>query len=176
MLRECRRRQLPVVVINGRVSDHSFRRLRRINRWLGPLFEPVDHFAVQSELDSERLRALGVTADRITVTGNLKFETQPQKANPELEEAIRKLASQRPVLVAGSTMSGEEEQILQAFSRAEGGQRLLLVLAPRHPERWNEVADLVQKAGFSVVRRSALEPVHDAVDVLFKHQGNGIDR
>ena len=147
LLSRVQARGLPIAVVNGRVSDRSFRRMTRLEPLLGPIFGPVDRFGMQSEADRKRLLDLGVPAERVVVSGNLKFETPTQKAKPELAEAIRNLAAGRPILVVGSTMSGEEEEILAAFRQIGGGKRALLVLAPRHPERWNEVAALVQARG-----------------------------
>ncbi|HEX7184986.1 MAG TPA: 3-deoxy-D-manno-octulosonic acid transferase [Thermoanaerobaculia bacterium] len=161
LLREARRRELPVVVVNGRVGDRSFGRMRRLRPLLGPLFAGVDRFGVQSEDDRARLIELGVPAERITVTGNLKYETPEPPRRPELEEALRGLAGGRPILLAGSTMPGEEEQVLDAFQTAGGADRALLVLAPRHPERWDEVDALLRARGAGHVRRSGL-PAGDA--------------
>jgi 3-deoxy-D-manno-octulosonic-acid transferase len=156
VLREARRRGLPVAVVNGRVGDRSFRRMRRIKPLLGALFSAVDRFGVQSAADRERLAALGLPAERITVTGNLKYETPEPARKPELEAALAGLAGDRALLLAGSTMPGEEEQVLAAWERAGGPARALLVLAPRHPERWGEVDALLRARGLDVARRSAL--------------------
>lgn len=153
-LRRAKRRRMPVVVINGRVGDRSFRRMSRLRPLLGPLLRPVDHFAVQSDRDRERLEALGVHPARITVTGNLKFDTPEPTRLPRLEEAVATLAAGRPVLLAGSTMEGEEAAVLEAFRGAGGGEAALLLLAPRHPERFDEVAELVEDSGLSLARRS----------------------
>jgi 3-deoxy-D-manno-octulosonic-acid transferase len=156
LLRDARRRGLPVVVVNGRVGDRSFGRMRRLRPLLGPLFSAVGRFGVQSAADRDRLIALGLPAERITVTGNLKYETPEPPRKPELEESLRGLAGGRPILLAGSTMPGEEEQVLAAWERAGGAGRALLVLAPRHPERWNEVDALLRTRGLDAARRSAL--------------------
>ncbi|HYX24382.1 MAG TPA: glycosyltransferase N-terminal domain-containing protein, partial [Thermoanaerobaculia bacterium] len=156
LLREARRRGLPVAVVNGRVGDRSFRRMRRLRPLLGPLFAAVDRFGVQTAGDRDRLVRLGIEPGRILVTGNLKYESPEPPADPELEAALRALAGGRPVLVAGSTMAGEEGPVLDAFAAAGGGERALLILAPRHPERWNEVDALLQARGAGHVRRSAL--------------------
>jgi 3-deoxy-D-manno-octulosonic-acid transferase len=171
LLREARRRRLPVAVANGRVSDRSFRRMRRLKPLLGPLLAGVDRFGVQTAEDRAKLLALGVPAERIAVTGNLKYEAPAPARSPALEDAIRRLAAGRPVLLAGSTMAGEEEAVLDAFSRlASEGRRALLVLAPRHPERWDAVERLVaERAGRGVVvaRRSRLPgPDDPPPDVL----------
>jgi len=163
LLSRVKARGLPIAVVNGRVSDRSFRRMTRLEPLLGPIFGPVDRFGMQSDVDRQRLLDLGVPAERVVVSGNLKFETPTQKARPDLAEAIRILAAGRPILVVGSTMSGEEEPILAAFRQIGGGDRALLVLAPRHPERWNDVAALVQAQGVSLTRRTDLNasPVTD---------------
>lgn len=159
VLREARRRGLPVAVVNGRVGDRSFARLSRLRPLLGPLFAGIDRFGVQTGEDKNRLAALGIPPERITVTGNLKYESPEPPRKPELEEALRTLAAGRPILLAGSTMAGEEEQVLAAHEMIGdngGGARALLVLAPRHPERWDEVAALLASRGVAFVRRTEL--------------------
>jgi 3-deoxy-D-manno-octulosonic-acid transferase len=156
LLREARRHALPVAVINGRVGDRSFRRMRRVRPLARFLFSGIERFGVQSAEDRGRLQALGVDPARLTVTGNLKFETPEPRANPDLAAALDRLAGGRPVVIAGSTMPGEDEQVLTAFAALGGGRRAVLVLAPRHPERWDEVERLLAASGLTVVRRSRL--------------------
>jgi 3-deoxy-D-manno-octulosonic-acid transferase len=156
LLREARRHALPVAVINGRVGDRSFRRMRRVRPLARFLFSGIERFGVQSAEDRGRLQALGVDPARLTVTGNLKFETPEPRANPDLAAALDRLAGGRPVVIAGSTMPGEDEQVLAAFGALGGGRRALLVLAPRHPERWDEVERLLAAGGLMAVRRSRL--------------------
>ena len=162
VLRTVRRRGLPAVVVNGRVSDRSFRRMQRLRRLLGPLFEPVQLFGVQTKEDRRRLVALGVPEETVTVTGNLKYETEEPPCLEELEGILRSVAAGRPMLVAGSTMEGEEEQVLEAFRRLGGGERALLLVAPRHPERWGRVGELLEERGFCAVRRTALRGKREA--------------
>ena len=156
LLREARRHGLPVAVVNGRVGDRSFGRLRRLRPLAGLLFSGIERFGVQSAQDRGRLQALGVEAARLTVTGNLKFETPEPRVDRQLAAALERLAGGRPVVVAGSTMPGEEEQVLAAFAAIGGGRRALLLLAPRHPERWDEVERLLAESGLAAVRRSRL--------------------
>jgi 3-deoxy-D-manno-octulosonic-acid transferase len=156
ILREARRRGLPVAVVNGRVGDRSFRRMRRLRPLLSTLFSGVGRFGVQSPEDRERLIRLGVAPERVAVTGNLKYESPEPESKPKLEETLRALAAGRPLLLAGSTMAGEEEPVLDAFEALGGGERALLVLAPRHPERWDEVDALLRSRGIDAVRRSRL--------------------
>lgn len=158
VLRGARRRGVPIVVVNGRISDRSFPRLRRLRRWLGPLLGPVDFFAMQTTVDRDRLVALGVGADRVAVTGNLKFETALPDRLPALEAAFEALAGDRPILIAGSTMAGEEELVLEAFRRLlDDGTKALLMLVPRHPERWGDVYRLAVARGFAVAKRSEFD-------------------
>ncbi|MCM2269342.1 MAG: 3-deoxy-D-manno-octulosonic acid transferase, partial [Thermoanaerobaculia bacterium] len=155
VLREARRRGVPAIVVNGRISDRSFPRLRWVRWAVRPLLlDPVAHFGVQTALDRDRLLALGVAGERITVTGNLKFEAAPPAAAPELAGWIRQLAGGRPVLVAGSTMAGEERRVLEAFALAREATDALLVLAPRHPERFDEVWREIERRHPDAVRRS----------------------
>src|SRR4051812_22936632 len=156
LLREARRRGLPVAVVNGRVGDRSFRRMLRLRALLGPLFAAVDRFGVQTAGDRDRLVRLGIDPGRIVVTGNLKYESPEPPRKPELETLLREVAAGRPVLVAGSTMAGEEAAVLEAFQAAGGGESALLVVAPRHPERWKEVDALLQARNAGHVRRSVL--------------------
>lgn len=156
VLRAAVERGLPLAVVNGRVGDTSFRRMRRLRPLLSPLFAGVRGFGVQSAEDARRLGELGVRPERIVVTGNLKYEIARPDPALALEERVRALAAGRPILVAGSTMAGEEEAVFAAFARLGGGARALLVVAPRHPERWDTVAEAAHAAGLRVTRRSAL--------------------
>ncbi|HMB53123.1 MAG TPA: glycosyltransferase N-terminal domain-containing protein, partial [Thermoanaerobaculia bacterium] len=161
LLSRVRRRGLPVAVVNGRVGDASLRRQHRLGRLfgrrlLGAVFGAVHRFGVQTPEDARRLTALGVGAERVTVTGNLKFESAEPAPLPKLEARLAGLAAGRRLLVAGSTMAGEEEKVLAAL-RATGTERAMLVLAPRHPERWDEVARRLDGDGWSWCRRSGLD-------------------
>ena len=160
LLERVKRRRVPIAVVNGRISDDSFRRMRRLRPLLGPLLDRVDGFADQTDEDRRRLIELGVPADRVHRTGNLKFETPEIEPQPEVESKLDELAAGRPILIAGSTMRGEENQVLDSFALIGGGDRALLVLAPRHPERWDEVAELVEKEGLDVLRRSQWDSGH----------------
>jgi len=143
VLAEARRRGLPVAVVNGRVGNRSFGRMRRFAPLARRLLAGVDLYGVQDAEDRRRLAALGVPKERVRVTGNLKFEAAEPPLDPALAARVRELAAGRPIVLAGSTMPGEEEKVLAAFERAGGGGRALLVLAPRHPERWDEVDALL---------------------------------
>jgi len=171
VLREAEERRVPVAVVNGRVSDRSFRRLLRLRPLLGPLFGGVDRFGMQTEEDRDRLVHLGVDPARVAVTGNLKYESPEPVRKPALEADLTRLAGGRPILVAGSTMPGEEEQVLDALVRLGDGERALLVLAPRHPERWGEVDRLLAERGVERVRRSHFPAIGRPAVVLLDSLG-----
>ncbi len=172
LLRECRRRGVPTVLVNGRISYRSFPRYRLIRPLFRHVLADVDRFCVQGGEAARRLEQLGADPARITVTGSLKFDAldvvpMPGRGRARVLRFFR-MAPNRPVLVAGSTIKGEEETIIRAFNRLRtGGSNPLLVLAARHPERFAEVERLCQYEGLSTVRRTDLpidaEPRADAV-------------
>lgn len=172
LLRAVRQRGIPTAVVNGRISDRSFPRLMLFRRWTMPLFfAPIDRFGVQTTTDAERLVALGVPGERIVVTGNFKFDSPEPPALTDLTARLERLAAGRPILVAGSTMEGEEAQVLTAFRRLAAGsspaeERALLVLAPRHPERFGAVAERIAAEYPGFVRRSAEDHPRPAVFLL----------
>jgi 3-deoxy-D-manno-octulosonic-acid transferase len=155
VLRHAKKRHIPVIVINGRISDRSYSRLRSLERWIGPILAPVDRFGVQTQEDRSRLVTLGVDPEKIVVTGNLKYDTPAPPRSPELEAHLDRVAQGRPILVAGSTMRHEESQVLDAFAALGGGRSGLLILAPRHPERWESVAASLERRKLGFQRRSS---------------------
>lgn len=146
-----------IAVVNARISDRSFPRYRSFRGWLRPVLANIDLFLAQSETDKERLLAIGADAARVQVSGNLKFEV---KAPPEitLVNALRTAMSDwgvPSVIVAGSTVSGEEDFLIDAFKEVLRAQPdALLILAPRHPERFDAVADLIRYARLPLIRRT----------------------
>ncbi|HEY3129715.1 MAG TPA: 3-deoxy-D-manno-octulosonic acid transferase [Acidobacteriota bacterium] len=154
----CARRRIPTVMVNGRISDHSFPRYLLIRRLLTPALRQVHRFCMQTTEDARRLIQLGADPARIRVTGNLKYDIEPLRRPRRLNQLIRELlgaGSKVPLLVAGSTASGEEKILLDVL-REIRKQRVALkmVIAPRHPERFREVADLLQREEFTFIRRS----------------------
>jgi len=175
LLRECRRRAVRTILVNGRVSSRSFPRYRLVRPFIRRVLADVDRFCVQGEETARRLRQLGADAARITVTGSLKFDSlDPSSTAPGRgpERVLRffRISPGRLVLVAGSTSKGEEEAVIRAFNRVRttaAGGNALLILAARHPERFGDVERLCQREGLSTVRRSDLpidaEPRADVV-------------
>ena len=155
LLRDCRRRSIPVAVLNARISDRSYGRMKRAGRlYRRFLLDPLGRLGAQSSQDEERLLSLGARPARTSLTGNLKFDTPEPVPVADLEKALRNLAAERPIMVAGSTMPGEEPIVLDAFERLD--REALLVLAPRHPERFDEAWREVAERSLPGMRRSGM--------------------
>ena len=174
LLRECRRRGVKTVMINGRISSRSYPRYRLVRPFFRRVLGDVDRFCMQSEESARRLVDLGAAAAHVSVTGSLKFDSLELPAaathGKPRERVLRffRLAPNRTVIVAGSTLRGEEAAVLRAFARIkETLPTALLVLAPRHPERFIEVERLARATGLVTMKRSELpidaEPRADVV-------------
>ncbi len=146
-----------IAVVNARISDRSLPRYRRFQWALRRMLQHVDLFLAQTADDSARLHSIGADAARIQVTGNLKFDVSLPPPPPIVNSLRRALAADgaRPVLVCGSTVDDEEPPLLKAFENLRVAHpRAVMILAPRHPERFDEVAILIQQLGIPFVRRS----------------------
>ena len=161
-LREARKNHIPVLLINGRLSDRSFARYRLFRRWL-PHF---DEALMQSEEDAIRMRALGACDENVEIMGNLKFDFQPPILPPELRNLLERWKTSSLLWIAGSTMSGEEPLVLDAFQSLKQEFGLKLLLAPRHPERLQQIYDLLQKRNVAFVKRSHGKAGEEDVMVL----------
>ncbi len=166
LLAACGARGIPVALVNARVSDKSFRGYRAVRSLLRPLLAPITVALAQDELSARRLAVLGVPAERIRTTGNVKFDATSPAAPSKVAETLRGIAAGRRVLVAGSTMPGEDEQVLEAVARLRGDARPFLLLAPRHPERSPQVMQLAAERGCSVMRRTLLSAAAAGSDVV----------
>ncbi len=163
LLSGCYRRRIPVVVVNARISDRSWPRYRRLRRLWRPLLERLSRVLAQSETDAERLRALGCLPERVVVAGNLKFDVRTAK-EADATRKLKESAAGLRLIVAGSTMEGEESALLEVWPQLLAADpQLAIVLAPRHPERFAAVAALVEKSGAPWVRRSAWSQQPDAL-------------
>lgn len=156
-IREARRSGARVALVNGRISERSFPRYRRLRPLLAPVLAQVDVFLMQADLYARRAVAIGAPEPRVRVVGSLKFDAaDPAPPGPDLAE---RLAGPRPLWVAGSTVPGEEESVLEAFAAVRAAvPGAGLLLAPRHPERAPAVEALVRGAGFECLLRSQLAP------------------
>lgn len=152
---------IPLVLVNGRISDRSFPRYFKVRYPLRPILNRFAALCMQTQQDKDRMLSLGASTERVTVTGNLKFDMScdgVEDLTPETLRAVYKLPAESPVWVAGSTHTGEEEQILDAFEAVrEQRVELCLVLAPRHPGRAQEVGQLLTDRGLKWVARTALD-------------------
>ena len=167
-IRACGQRGVPVVVVNGRISPRSYPRYRRVRFWFGRVLRGVRIFCMQTPEDAARIRDLGAPAERVHVVGNLKFDLAGDEdpAEGARVRALLGLAPDRPVLVAGSTHKGEEPPVLEAYRQARSAvPDLALIVAPRHPERLDEVVGLLREAGLRWVRRSQA-PIPDGTAVI----------
>ena len=155
LLHACRQRGVPVAVVNGRLSPRAFRGYRRLRPLMADTLSRVDWLAAKSEADAERFRALGMSAGRTEVAGSLKFDIGVSGEAYEVSERLRTSLGERPVWVAGSTHPGEDEQVLAAHAWLRGSlPKALLILVPRHPRRFDAVAELCRGHGMPSVRRS----------------------
>jgi len=153
LFHQCRKRNIPLVLANVRMSEKSARGYQRFAGFTRATLAGVSRVGVQTEADAERLRALG--ASQVEVTGSIKFEMEVPADLAGKLSALRHGFGERPVWVAASTRVGEEEYVLDAFTRLrERNPLLLLVLVPRHPERFDSVAKLCRQRGFRIERRS----------------------
>jgi 3-deoxy-D-manno-octulosonic-acid transferase len=148
-----RRAGAPAVLANGRISDRSFRRYRRVRGLFRRVLQDVSLFAMQSTEDARRIVELGAPPERVVITGNLKMEARAGEEAMGAWWRARLGLGDDTVLVAGSTHRGEEAAVLDAWAEA-GVAATRLVLAPRHPERLDEVEALVRSRGHTMVRRS----------------------
>jgi len=149
-------RNIPILIANARISEHSFGAYRRLRKLTATALNQVSRIAAKSQLDADRLVEIGADLQRIEVTGNLKFDVTLPPSLLEQGKTIRMAwGANRLVLLAGSTHEGDEQPVLKAFSRLlKRFPQALLVLVPRHPERFTRVAQAARAAGLKVSLRS----------------------
>lgn len=153
----CAQMQVPILLANARLSEKSARGYARLATLSRTMLTAIDLIAAQSNDDARRLQNLGAATDKITVTGSLKFNVDVTAVDNEGIAALRSLkASGRPVIIAASTREGEESRVLTAFRQVLASvPDAVLLLVPRHPERFDAVAELLEAGGFSFIRRSS---------------------
>ncbi|ROL83115.1 3-deoxy-D-manno-octulosonic acid transferase [Pseudomonas protegens] len=166
---QCARRGIPVALANARLSERSAKGYGRFARLTAPMLGQMSLFAVQTEAEAERFRQLGARSETVEVTGSIKFDLSidPQLLQRATELRQQWQAMERPVWIAASTHEGEDAVVLDAHRQLLASYpNALLILVPRHPERFNSVFELCQQQGFATVRRSSGEPVSAATSVL----------
>src|SRR5258708_11885886 len=151
-----RRSGASIAVVNARISDRSFPRYRFFRWFFRRVLGGIDLFLAQTQEDASRLVGIGAPADRVRVSGNLKFDVRAG-LNAKLTYAMKRvIGPSSPLIVCGSTAEGEEEQLLKAFRVVIAVfPAAIMMLAPRHPERFDKVADLVSSMDFTMTRRSS---------------------
>lgn len=159
-LRECETQQIPVAIVNGRLSKQSFRRYRVIRGFMTRVLRSLDLAIMQTEADAERLQALGMNAEKTLVSGNLKFDAGTMPGTDLLTTELRErfeLTDNSLLILAASTHAPEETIILGVLRQLASNSELRprLIIAPRHPERFAEVAALIEASGFRWARRTA---------------------
>ena len=155
MLHECRAAGVPVAVVNARISDRSYPRYLRLRALWRRIFGALSIVLAQSEEDAARLRAIGVPGERVIVGGNLKYDVRAARNSPLVELLREALPSGAKLLVCGSTLEGEERVVLDAWPELTAAEpELRMVLAPRHPERFAEVAALLEGSTVPWFQRS----------------------
>jgi len=162
MLHECHMAGIPVIAVNARVSDRSFERATKVRKWWGPVLREVELWLAQSEEDARRLKAMGANPESVRAIGNLKYDIRAPKES-KIAGLIKEAAAGRPIVVAGSTTedeSGEratweEIAVMQGWRAREGHEpiKALLVIAPRHPERFISVENAMIEFRYSVVSK-----------------------
>lgn len=163
LLAACRRRRIPVMLANARLSERSARRYARVPALTALTMKALSAIGAQTAADAARLAQLG--ARRVMVTGNIKFDITPPAAMLALGQALRERIGKRPVVLAASTREGEEALLVDAFLRHAPANALLL-LVPRHPQRFDTVAAELALHGLGVQRRSADETIAAQTRVL----------
>lgn len=159
-IRAAKKRNIPVAVINGRLTERSCRGFQRAKRVLAPMFAGVAHYWMQTDLYAERLRKLGIPESKIMNLGSMKYDCLDFEPKSErIQTLIDGLGSfaKRPVIVAGSTHNPEEQYLLDALGALIRGKKVNLIIVPRHPERYDEVEELIKAAGLTAQRKTALD-------------------
>jgi len=168
-LAQAQRREIPVYVLNARLSERSCRRYKKVQPLFNTVRDNIDYLLCQHDDDAQRFLQLGLHEEQIAVTGSIKFDITIHQGIRDKGNQLRlALGQQRSVWIAASTHQGEDEQLLDAFNRVRAEiPDLLLILVPRHPERFADVAELCRSTGLNVIRRTEVssDTVPDSCDV-----------
>jgi 3-deoxy-D-manno-octulosonic-acid transferase len=154
LIAQCKFAAVPITLVNARLSERSLKKAQRLSSLMLPAAQSINYVAAQSGPDAERLRALGVRD--LCITGNMKFDVTPPPLMAERGAKLRAYFGERPVFICASTREGEEALIVEAFLRLQL-PRALLIITPRHPQRFDQVAALLNQHQLRFVRRSTLD-------------------
>lgn len=167
LIATCYAKKIPVFIVNGRISERSFKNYSKFNWFTRAMLRMVSLVAAQSKLDASRFLELGLAKEKLYVTGNLKFDVQLNPSQEQLAIELKREFKTRLVLVAASTHAGEEDQILDAFKVIKTQYpQSLLILIPRHPDRFNDVAELLAAQQFKFVRRTDVQTYCPDIEVV----------
>jgi len=168
-IREAKLSGAEIVIVNGRLSERSFRRYSKIRSFISRILADVDLALMQGESDAKRIRELGLAEAKVVIAGNLKFEMPTASNEDGLTEQFRQrfgITSEKPLIVAASTHHPEERWVIESLEEELGGSCRLMI-APRHPERFDEVVKLLKSFSYSFVRRSSpLSNLDKAADIV----------
>lgn len=168
LFHQCKQQSIPVIIINARLSERSAKRYAMAKILTSQLLQNVSVIACRSEQDAARYKMIGAASGQLTVTGNIKFDqiVQAKDHNTNIQER-QQLFQKRRVWIAASTHAGEEQIVLGAHLQLLNSHPdAVLILAPRHPERGDEIENLIRASGFSVVRRTTNQPM-SAVEAVY---------
>jgi len=157
-LRECSSRGIPVALVNGRISRQSFRRYRLISFFISSVLAKLSLAIMQSENDADRIAALGFPKENLAIAGNLKFDVESVSPNAQTTASIQQrfgLDQGIPLILAASTHTPEEKIVIESFQQLKQTRAVRLMIAPRRPERFQEVAKLLEESGLSWARKTA---------------------
>ena len=159
-------RGIRMVLANGRISDRSFPRYRALRMVVGPVLRMYDRILVREKTDRERMLAIGAPAEIVETTGNVKFDYKPDHSALAMAPLLERLIAGRKVFVLGSTMEGEDEELLPELERFVRERDAFVIIAPRKPERFEAVAGLLGTTSLRFVRRSELSAAAPSAEVL----------
>ena len=167
LIAQCHHRKIPLLLINARLSAKSCTSYQKISALISPTLQAFDHVLCQSEQHRQHFITLGVNTNQCTVSGNLKYDISLTTVMAEkAQELVTWLSTERPIWLVASTHAGDDEIILQVFKQLKEQQsELLLILVPRHPERFNDVAQLCLTQNFNIIRRSNNDALTNTTDI-----------
>ncbi len=168
ILSQCQVKKIKVLLANARLSARSARNYQRFQWFFKPVLNCINLIAAQSEYDAKRFLQLGAQTDRVVVAGNLKFNLDlPKDLLTSAKNLRQSWGEERVIWIAASTHEGEEAIILDVFAKLiKNNPKLLLLLVPRHPERFDKVANLCQSSGFNYLLRSSQQPPTETAQVI----------
>ncbi|WP_353370622.1 3-deoxy-D-manno-octulosonic acid transferase [Aliiglaciecola sp. NS0011-25] len=171
MIRQCVKGQIPVILVNGRMTDRSVRGYQKMAALISPMMQSIKHVCAQSERDYRNYLSLGIPADKLTITGNIKFELE-NTISGAAEPLVTKFKHEkRKILIAGSTHDPEEQILVEATkSLIKQFPELLLMIVPRHPQRFDKVYELLSGSGLSVSRTSQTNKSVRHTDIVLVDQ------